>query len=152
MNQFHFKYHLITIKLYKFSIMKISYRQYAYILPCILESRNEQIVSVKCVFVNKRAIFHVAIIPSILESWDNLIFDRPGLVGGAWIHGCSWGRSTCPSLRGCRYYRNLSKNPWNEILTRLVTYSKGLFTFSQHHRFLIFDGKQHPQNIWFHGC
>ena len=22
----------------------------------------------------------------------------------------------------------------------------------QHHEFLIFDGKQHPKNIWFHGC
>ena len=22
----------------------------------------------------------------------------------------------------------------------------------QHHNFLIFDGKQHPKNIWFHGC
>ena len=22
----------------------------------------------------------------------------------------------------------------------------------QHHKFLIFDGKQHPKNIWFHGC
>ena len=22
----------------------------------------------------------------------------------------------------------------------------------QHHKVLIFDGKQHPKNIWFHGC
>ena len=22
----------------------------------------------------------------------------------------------------------------------------------QHHKFLIFDGKQHPKNIWFRGC
>jgi hypothetical protein len=22
----------------------------------------------------------------------------------------------------------------------------------QHHIFLIFDGKQHPKNIWFRGC
>ena len=22
----------------------------------------------------------------------------------------------------------------------------------QHHKSLIFDGKQHPKNIWFHGC
>ena len=22
----------------------------------------------------------------------------------------------------------------------------------EHHKFLIFDGKQHPKNIWFHGC
>jgi hypothetical protein len=22
----------------------------------------------------------------------------------------------------------------------------------QHHNFLSFDGKQHPKNIWFHGC
>jgi hypothetical protein len=22
----------------------------------------------------------------------------------------------------------------------------------QHHYFFIFDGKQHPKNIWFHGC
>ena len=22
----------------------------------------------------------------------------------------------------------------------------------QHHRLLIFDGKQHPTNIWFRGC
>jgi hypothetical protein len=64
----------------------------------------------------------------------------------------------------------------HEILTRLVITEKLFETFSvinsrvniscrervfwptkgtgglQHHIFLIFDGKQHPKNIWFHGC
>ena len=32
-----------------------------------------------------------------------------------------------------------------------LTFTKGTGGL-QHHKFLIFDGKQHPKNIWFHGC
>ena len=66
--------------------------------------------------------------------------------------------------------------PLHEILTRLVITekTKGIFSNNQscqhfmertgffgptkvqeglqHHIFLIFDGKEHPENIWFHGC
>jgi hypothetical protein len=37
---------------------------------------------------------------------------------------------------------------WRE---RVVWPTKGTGGI-QHHRFLIFDGKQHPKNIWFRGC
>ena len=37
---------------------------------------------------------------------------------------------------------------WRE---RVVWPTKGTGGL-QHHKFLIFDGKQHPKNIWFHGC
>ena len=51
--------------------------------------------------------------------------------------------------------------PLHEILTQLVITEKafsGVFGLTkgprglQHHNFFIFDGKQHPKNIWFRGC
>ena len=43
-----------------------------------------------------------------------------------------WAQKTCSLL---------------EILTRLII-TRGL----KHHKFSIFDGKQHPKKIWFRGC
>jgi hypothetical protein len=41
------------------------------------------------------------------------------------------------------------------ITTRVnISWRAGVFWPGglQHHNFFIFDGKQHPKNIWFHGC
>ena len=64
-------------------------------------------------------------------------------------------------IQSCLYYlfskmfKNRSQgwfsHPRNQIEHRFFWPTKGTGGL-QHHKFLIFDGKQHPKNIWFRGC
>ena len=68
------------------------------------------------------------------------------------------GQTTCSLHEMLTWLVAIIGNPENAIFSNnqpcqyfIVWPTKGTGGL-QHHNFLIFDGKQHPENIWFHGC